>query len=481
MRARALIAAALLGGCTSAGPGYRPPPAAVPGRFAEAATPQAASDAELAAWWRGFGDAQLSRLVERALAQNLDIAAAASRIREARAGERAAGAATLPRIDAEASATRQRISEHAIPLPSGSGRTGGFGLPGSEFDTFRAGFDASWEIDLFGRTRRAVEAAATRTAAAEWSQRDAQVTIAAEVAAAYLRLRTDQARLATASAERDRQQRLERLIAAQVRGGLATGQQLAAQVSARSAAAAALPPLEAQARTEIHALGLLTGATTEALAAELAAPAPIPQPPAIPAGLPSDLLRRRPDIRAAERQLAAATADIGVAAADLYPRLSLTALPALVSTALASLIEWGSRSYSVGAALDWPLFDGGRRRATVDARTAAQEQAQIRYRQAVLGALRDVEDALNRVAADRQRIAERQEAVSAAARAEQLAGTRFRGGLVTFADLLGARAGRLAAEDQLIRGRGALARDTVALAKALGGGWPELAQAGATR
>jgi NodT family efflux transporter outer membrane factor (OMF) lipoprotein len=470
-RAAALLTV-LLTGCTTAGPNYRQPAVVVPPHYQEGAA-STAGDAELASWWRGFGDPQLSALIDLALVQNLDIQSAAARIREARALERAAGAAGLPQVDAQASAARQRISEHAIPVPPGSGGGGAFGLPGSEFDIFRAGFDASWELDLFGRTRRSVEAANARAGAAQWNRRDVEVSVAAEVAAAYARLRTAQAQRANAEAELDRQQRLERLLAAQARGGLITGQELSTQSAARAAAAAAIPALEAQARAEIHALGVLVGSTPEALTAQLAPAAAIPAAPTIPAGLPSDLLRRRPDVRAAERELAAATADIGVAVADLYPRISLSAAPALVSTALASLITWGSRSFSAGAALDWPLFDGGRRRATVDAKNARQEQAMIAYRKTVLGALRDVEDALGRVDADRVQLAERQEAAGNAARAEELAGTRYRGGLVTYSAVLGARAQRIAMEQQVIDSKGALARDTASLAKALGGGWTE--------
>jgi NodT family efflux transporter outer membrane factor (OMF) lipoprotein len=238
--------------------------------------------------------------------------------------------------------------------------------------------------------------------------------------------------------------------------------------------------LRAQCKAEIHALGVLAGTTPEALA-WLSEPQALPSPPEIPAGLPSDLLRRRPDVRSAERELAAATADIGVATAELYPRISLTAAPALVSTALASLIEWGSRSFTVGAALDWPIFDGGRRRATVEAKTARQEQAMIRYRKTILSALKEVEDSLARIDSDRRQLSDLESALAAAKRNEKLAGTRFRGGLVTYADVLAARAQTLAFESQAVEARGALGRDTVALAKALGGGWPDLAQRGAAQ
>lgn len=477
---RAIAAAAvLLAGCT-VGPDYAPPQMPVPERFAREGAADGASDAALARWWDGFGDPMLGELVERALAQNLDIETAAARIREARAREAVAGAAGRPQAGAQGSMTRQRISENALPVPPGSGAQpgGAFGLPGSEFTTFRAGFDASWEIDLFGRTRRTVEAAEARTGAAIWNRRDLEVAVAAEVANAYLALRTLQARIATAQAELARQQRFEQLVAARARGGLVTGQDLEQQSSERAAAAAAVPALEAQAEARIHALGVLTGETPEALIAALSAPAAQPAAPVVPAGVPSDLLRRRPDIRAAERELAAATADIGVAVADLYPRFSLTAAPALVSTALSSLLEWGSRSFSAGAAVDWPLLDGGRTRGMIAVADARQEQALLAYRKAVLEALRDVEDALSRTDGDRRQLAGLEEALRTAARAEDIARTRYQGGLVTYSDVLLAQSRRLRLEEQVIETNGALARDTAALFKALGGGWPELTHAG---
>jgi len=469
---RAPLLALLLAGCTTVGPNYHQPETPVPDRYVEAA---AAEQADLSTWWNGFSDPQLTTLVEQALRQNLDIEMATARIREARAQEGVAGAGSSPQLGAEASVTRQRISENAIPVPpgSGAGSGGSIGLPGTAFTSWRAGFDTSWELDLFGRNRREREAAAARTGAAGWNKHDSEVTVAAEVAGAYLRLRTLQARIINAEAELARQQRYEQLVRAQARGGLVTGQILEQQRSERSAAAAAIPALEAQAKAEVHALGVLTGQAPETLANQLAAPGKLPPSLTVPPGLPSDLLRRRPDIRSAERELAAATADIGVATADLYPRISLTAAPALVSTALGSLLEWGSRSFSAGAALDWPIFDGGRRRANIEVRNARQEQAMIAYRKAILTALKDVEDALGNVDGDKRRLAELEQAQATAARAEEIANTRYRGGLVTLADALQAQQRRLSLEEQMIETRGALARDTVALVKALGGGWPE--------
>jgi multidrug efflux system outer membrane protein len=468
----AILASLLLGACT-VGPDYAEPQLTVPAGYHEAS---GSGTTQLDQWWQGFGDAQLTTLVERSLTGNLDIEMATARIREARAMERVAGAGASPQVAVQGSVNRQRISENAIPLPPGAGSGSGvgiFGLPGEEFTTFRAGFDASWELDLFGRNKREREAAAARTGSAVWNRRDAEVTVAAEVADAYFRLRTYQARKANAEAELARLQRFEQLVDARARGGLVTGQDLEQQKSERAAAAAAIPVLEAKAKAEIHALGVLTGQSPDALAAELSTAASLASPPVVPAGVPSDLLRRRPDIRSAERDLAAATADIGVAVADLYPRFSLTAAPALVSTALGSFLEWGSRSFSAGAALDWPLFDGGRRKANVEIRNARQEQAMIAYRRTVLTGLQDVEDSLSRLSGDRQKLAELEQAVSNATRAEEIARTRYRGGLTTLSDVLVAQARRLSLEEQVIDAKGALARDTVALVKALGGGWAE--------
>ena len=466
---RAAIFGLLLAGCT-VGPDYGEPQMAVPAAYLEA---PGAGEAELDNWWLGFGDARLNALVDRALQQNLDIELAAARIREARALERVAGASASPQVTTGASVNRQRISENAFPVPPVPGEGGGGVVLGEGFTSWRAGFDASWEIDLFGRNRREVEAAQARTGSAIWNRRDSQVRVAAEVASAYLRLRTLQARIANAEAELARQQRFEQLVEVRTRGGLVTGQDLEQQRSERAMAAAEIPMLEAQAKAEIHALGVLVGQTPDALAAELQPTARLPSPPVIPAGVPSELLRRRPDIRAAERELAAATADIGVAVADLYPRFSLTAGPALVSTALGSLLEWGSRSISAGAALDWPIFDGGRRRANIEVQNARQEQEMIAYRKAVLTGLEDVEDSLSGIGGHRHRLADLEQALATATRAEEIARTRYRGGLVTLSNVLQAQERRLSLEEQVIETKGALARDTVALVKALGGGWAE--------
>ena len=483
-RAHLFLAVLLLGACT-VGPNYSRPRAAVPPAYSEPHLPATLGDLELGTWWTSFGDKTLDDLVNRAIAQNLDVETAAARIRQARAEEKAAGAALLPEVGTNASVTRQRISENAIPVPPGSGGAGGggggsFGLPGSEFTTWRAGFDASWEIDLFGKTRRSIEAARARTGAAIWTRRDVQVSTAAEVASAYLKLRTLQQQISIATAEVERQQGLERLVRARVRGGLVTGQDLEQHRSELASARAAIPPLRASQDIEIHKIGILTGDSPEALVAELGPAGPLPfSTPEVPAGLPSDLLRRRPDIRAAERSLAASTADIGVATADLYPSFSLSAAPALVSTALASLITWGSRSFTAGASFNWPIFNGGRTRANIEVKNAKAQQALIAYKKTVLTALKDVEDALAKIDNDRKAIADLELALASARRAEDIASERYTGGLVTYSDVLGEEAKRISLENRVIEMRGSQALDTIALYKALGGGWPEVAERGA--
>lgn len=471
----ALTLALAAAACAHA-PAYSPPSQPTPSAYAEPATSGDAGD--LSAWWRGFNDPVLDRLVDRALAGNLDLQAAASRIREARAGETVAGARGLPQAQANASASRNHISANAIPTPPGTGGGGGggglFGIPGSSFDQFKLGFDASWELDLFGAARHGVEAAGARTQAQEWNARDLRVSLSAEVARAYLQLRSLQAREAIARAELERQTKAEGIVRSRVQSGFVTHLDLDQQAVLTRQAAAAIAPLQGQEREQIHALGVLLGQPPEALIAELAPPAAPPaQPASPPPGLPSELLRRRPDIRMAERQAAAATADIGVATADLYPRISLTASPALVSTSLSNLVDWSSRNYSFGAGLVWPLFEGGRLKAQLAQANERQVQAVVAYRKAVLDALKEVEDALARLDADKARRAELEAAAAQARAARAIALDQYQGGIATYAGVLTAEQALDTVDDQLAQARAAEAQDLVALYKALGGGWSD--------
>jgi NodT family efflux transporter outer membrane factor (OMF) lipoprotein len=455
------------------------PSTEVPARFAEAPDAAPTGEADLSAWWKLFGDPELSRLVDRALDANLDLAQTAERIEEARQDEVVAGAARLPTLNGDAGASRQRISEHAIPLPpggSGGGSGGGnkapFALPGTEFNSFRLGLDASWQLDLFGGARSAAEAAHARTGSAVWSRRDLQVSIAAEVADHYLALRSLQRREAIAWAELARQRQLLSIIHARADAGFVSRLDEEQQQSQVTAAEARTYPLEAGVRAEIHALGVLVGQGPEALVGELTSASAEPAaPPAPPPGLPSDLLRRRPDVRRAEQDVAAAAADVGVATADLYPKLTLSAQPDLVSTSLSNLVTWASRDYTVGASLLWPIFEGGRLHASLAKANAREQEQLLAYRQTVLTGLKEVEDTLARYQADDASAGSLDASLASARRAENLARDQYRAGLAGYASVLAAEQALTSGEDELEQTRLARAQDVVGLYKALGGGW----------
>ena len=483
-RARAaLLAAAALGGCT-VGPNYRPPAEGAPAAFVE---PQPAPGAAVdpATWWTSFGDPVLDGLVVRALADNPDMAAAASRVRQARLGEIAARAQGLPSINATGGASHVEFSKNAgfaslAQLFSGSGGGGagggasntGIALPGSGITTFSAGFDANWEIDIFGGVRRGVEAARARTEGAEWSRRDAAVTLSAEVAQAYFALRLDQAQATVITQEIDRQRRALGISGDVAKVGLVPPIDVTRQRGRITDAEARLAPVQGDAAVRVHALAVLLGATPEALASELSTPPTVMSVlPVVPAGMPSDLLRRRPDIRSAERQLAAANADIGVAVADLYPRFSLTGMAELISTSLATLFERDSLQLTESGAVTFPLVDFGRRRATVESRREDREQAYLRYRSTVLVALRDVEDALARLETERRRHAALERAVTDQQTSANAILAQYQTGFVAQDSVLTAEADVLSAREQLASSDAQLRQQTAALFKALGGGW----------
>jgi NodT family efflux transporter outer membrane factor (OMF) lipoprotein len=499
------MAAAPLVGVLAAcavGPDYKPPDEVVPARYAgtsgagtagSVATGAALTDVALARWWTGFDDPTLDDLVARALRDNLDMQAAASRIREARQQEIVAGAAGWPSLSANAQFTHSHLSQNSLgslgglfggASAGGAGRASGsaasagagspsaFGLPGFDFNTFQLGFDASWELDLFGRTRRSVEAAHDTMTANVWNSRDTKVSLVAEVADTYLALRAAQRRLAINQRDLARQQDLLDQIRTRTAFGLATGLDVRQQETAVAATSSALPPLSAEVDVRLHALGVLLGEPPEALLDTLGTAAP-PTPPSIPAGLPADLLRRRPDIRAAERQLAAATANIGVAVADYYPDITLTASPALVSTALSNLLTWGSRNLSAGPGLSWNLFDGGKVKANVAIANEHQRQALLTYRKTVLTALQDVEDALTRSEADRTRQQDLARQTDSARAAADLSRGQYRAGLIPFSTVLTTEAALLSAQDTATQNAATTAQDVVALYKALGGGWDD--------
>ena len=480
--------AALLATACTVGPNYHAPEMAVPATFAApqpAPAPGAAIDP--ARWWTAFGDPVLDGLITRALKDSPDIAIAASRVRQARLQEIAAGAVDKPVVNGSGNVSHVEFSKNAgfaslarlfsgggASSGSGSGSTGGVALPGSGITTYALGFDASWELDLFGGGRRGVEAAAARAEGATWSQRDAAVTLAADVAQAYFALRLDQEQLAIGEQELTRERRAQEIAAHVAQVGLSPQVDVARQRAALTTLEARLQPVRPAAQVRLLSLGFLLGAPPESLLSELQQPAPaLGATPVIPAGLPSDLLRRRPDVRAAERDLAAATADIGVAVADLYPKFSLTGVVQLLSASLGNLFSTDSIQASGSAGVTFPLLDWGRRKATVGMRKEDRVQAYARYQRTVLGALRDVEDALVRIDTERTRNATLRRAVDDAARVTHGVDAQFRTGLVAQDVLLTAENQALVAREQLAASDAQLRQDTASLFKAIGGGWNE--------
>jgi NodT family efflux transporter outer membrane factor (OMF) lipoprotein len=456
--------------CT-VGPDYAAPAVAVPAAYDGAQAGGGAQD--LAQWWAAFGDPVLDGLIARAFAGNLDLQQAAARVRQARAQEAATRASGGPTVDAVASGSYIRLDENAPPVLGGGG-IGGIGLPGEGFSTFLVGFDASWELDVFGGQRRANEAARARTAAAEWSRRDGEVMLAAEVARTYQGYRSLQRRLALADAALASERELLGLIEARAANGLVTSLDPRRQERAIEQLAAQRAGLAAEAGVELHALAVLLGLAPGALAAELAgAPGAAPAAVAVPAGLPSELLLRRPDVRAAERELAAATAEIGVATAELYPKISLTGALQLVSFSLAGLLDNGGLLVSGSGGASLPLIGRGASEATVRLREAQADEALLAYRADVLVALQDVEDALTRLEGDRARVARLRAAVAAADDAADTTRVRYRNGLVAQLEVLEAQQAALDARDALAQAEATAALDLVALYKALGGGWDE--------
>lgn len=477
----------MLAAC-AVGPNYTPPATPAPARFVEASAANGTAPAPaLAGWWRAYRDPELDRLIALALADSPDVRIAVSRIAQARAAERAARSGLFPQVDASAGTNYTRFSKNAglSSLTSlfgggGAGAGGGAGgggvaLPGNHIQTYSLGFDASWEIDLFGGTRRQIEGARARTEAAEWSARDAQVSLVAEVADAYFQLRTLQERERVARTEVDRQQRNLLIAQNTARSGLLAEGDSIRQRSELANAEASVGPIVADGKAAMHGIAVLTGRTPDALIGELAVVRPqLPPPPAVPPGLPSDLLRRRPDVRAAERTLAAATADIGVATADLYPRFSLTGMAQLISTALSNLISSNSLQLVGGATANLPVLDFGRRSGALAQRRAAADEAYQQYRRTILSALRDVEDALVRVATEQQRRDALARGLTDSRRAVAAVEARWRSGLTDFGDVLLARAAVSQGEDQLASSEGNLRRSLLSLYKALGGGWEDL-------
>jgi NodT family efflux transporter outer membrane factor (OMF) lipoprotein len=451
----------LLSGCMTVGPDYKAPETQMPEAFANQTQEGLSTETVEVAWWHGFQDGTLDRLVEATVASNHDLRIATARLREARALRSETEFDRFPTVTAGGSFTRERLSEAVVP--AGGDRN---------IELFDAGFDASWELDFFGRVRRSIEASAADVGAAEAARRDVIVSLIAEVARNYFELRGTQNQLAVARQNAENQQQTLDLTLALLEGGRGTELDTSRAEAQLNSTLATIPPLEATIKRALHRLAVLAGQEPTALVPELSPLLPLPALPTLVAlGTPAELLRRRPDIRVAERDLAAATARIGVATADLFPRVTLLGSIGIQAGSFLGLGEGGSDVFSVGPSIFWAAFDLGRVRARVrqaDARTGA---ALAQYEQRVLLALEETENSL----VDFTRQQTRREFLQASARASEkavgLARQRYQFGVSDFLTVLDAERTLLEAQDRLAQSETLTATSLIAVYKALGGGW----------
>jgi multidrug efflux system outer membrane protein len=457
-------------GACAVGPRYTPPAVPVPEAWVEARAGSGTSERALGAWWTEFHDPILDDLVAAAVAGNLDLKIAAARIREARAAHGIAASAALPELDAEAAYARTKRSEAVPPFKGAAGGSSPFG-PRVQ-NAFEAGFDASWEIDVFGGVKRDKEAALAQVEAAEEGRRDALVTLLADVARNYVELRGAQERLRILDETRESERESLELARARFEAGLGTELDVARAEGLLESTNSERPVLDRQARQAIHRLEVLVGKEPGALGADLEAPQGIPpSPPEVPETLPSVLLSRRPDLRRAEREVAAATARIGVARADLFPRFSIIGSFGRLSEEAGDLSSGASQFWQILPAIRWPLFSGGRIRANIRVQDARQEQALRQYEKQVLTALEEVENALLVHARERARADSLRAAVAANRRALDLATDRYTSGLESFLSVLDAQRSVYATEDRLVESERNRTVALIAVYKALGGGW----------
>ncbi|MEI5687219.1 efflux transporter outer membrane subunit [Sphingomonas kyungheensis] len=465
-----LLPALALAACT-VGPNYAGPPKTLSDangapRFVRGGAQVSPAAPTVAAWWTQLHDPLLDTLEAQALATNPNIAVATARLRQARASLRLERANQAPSANASATYLHARIPGFDFGGGSSDGSA-------SAVDVYNLGFDASWEVDLFGGRRRSVEAARAQSEAAEANVADAQVSLTADVAQAYVSLRDVQRRITLSRDNARMQQQMLTLTEQRFAQGAASDldvERLRGQVETTNGQ---IVPLQAEAERYLNAIAVLTGREPGVLDATLTPGGAVPLPPAAVAiGDPAALLQRRPDIRAAERQLAQRTAQVGVADAARFPRLTLLGLIGLGGTRLSDISP--DKLVGIGAPmLQWNFLDFGRNRARIHQAEGQRDEAEAQYRGAVLVALRDAEDALSRFGHRRDTVASLMRSKASADRAADLMQQRFRAGTATLIDTLDAERQRVAAEQNLSAGVTSLTGDYIALQKALGLGWGE--------
>jgi multidrug efflux system outer membrane protein len=453
-------------GCATVGPDYFPPDTPVSaiwhtelkgGLSAKETDPQI-----LAAWWKTLNDPGLSSLIDRAVSGNLDLKKALARVREARARRGMAKADLFPTLDAAGSATWSRTSKN-----TGSGKS---------YDLFAATFDAGWELDIFGGVRRSVEAATGDLQASQEDLRNVLVSLLAEVALNYVEVRSFQTRLVAAEANLESQSETYQLTKWRYEAGLTD--ELAVQQARYNLenTRSQIPTLRTGLEEAMNRIAVLLGEQPGKLHSELEKREPIPVTPLnVAVGVPADVLRRRPDICKAERQLAAQTARIGVATAELYPKFTLSGSIGLETLSLSNPSSTGSWTLSGGPKITWAIFKAGAIRQNIEVQSALQEQYLIAYESTVLSALEEVENALVAYAGEQQKRQSLSEATQAARKSVELAQHKYQVGLTDFSNVLDAERSLLSFQDQLAQSEGNVTSNLVRLYKALGGGWTSMA------
>jgi multidrug efflux system outer membrane protein len=454
-----------LSGC-AVGPNYKRPQTVVANSFANVPTNVVSLDeAALATWWKGFNDARLDRLVDRAITNNHDLRIATANLKEARALRRLTTFDLAPTAQANAGYANSLLSKAAA-------------LPGTprgarEVELYDASFDATWELDLFGRVRRSVQAANAQAGSVEATRFDMLVSVIAEVARNYFELRGLQNQLAVARKNADVQTETLKITQSRLDGGRGTDFDVSRSRSLLNLTLSTIPPLEAAIQKTIYRIAVLTGQEPTALTTELSTPEPLPSTmPALPLGDPAALLRRRPDIRAAERSLAAATAQIGVATGDLFPRVTFIGSVGFQADTFAGLGKSGGDKWNFGPRITWAALDLGRVQARIKAADARTEASLASYERTVLTALEETEGALVDFGREQSRRQFLQTSAEASQKAADLAHQRYEGGVTDFLSVLDAERTLLEAQDRLASSQTLTATAFVAVYKALGGGVP---------
>ncbi|WP_322045365.1 efflux transporter outer membrane subunit [Paraburkholderia sp. J67] len=472
------LAAALTGAlcaCT-VGPDYRGAPVVAPDATSAAnfvRTPaQGMSSAPAPSqWWLALGDAQLNTLITAAFAHNPDLRAAQARLRESRSQIQQKRANELPKVSADAAALRMREPDlsalSSVDSSAGSSGRGPLSL-------YTAGFDASWEIDLFGGTRRAVQAASAQADAVDADLADTQVSLAAEVAQAYIELRDEQQRLAIAQRTADLQQKMLTLTEQRRAGGTAADVDVERLTTQVENTRSTLTPLAAQVEISLDQLAVLTGKAPGTLDAELAAPRALPSLPAnVAIGDPATMMQQRPDIRAAERRLASSNAEIGEHIADFFPKLTLYGDLSYSAADPGHLFRKQNATWLGAPYLSWNVFDFGRTLGAVHGAQASRDEAEAKYEKAVLGALQDANDGLSRFGFQRAHLATLEKVQKSAEHSADLTRQRYRAGTTNLVDLLDTQRAEFSAQQDVISGQAELLKDFVSLQKSLGLGWQQ--------